>query len=213
LRSVFLRKLIFRIRIHDVPLLLSRARVAYWRLLGMQIGKDVRLSCLHVTWPHRVRLEDRCSLEHSIYFNCAGGYREEPGIRIGEGSFIGSGCEFNVKAGVYLGPNCLVASGTRFIDHNHGIAVGAEIKEQEEEEAAIFVGSGVWIGANSIVLKGVTIGDGAIVAAGSVVTRSIPALAIYAGVPAKLLRFRGDGQEPSPSPEASAQPLRGSGRR
>lgn len=156
----------------------------------MQIGKDVRLYPLRVTWPHRVFLGDGCSLEHSIYFNVAGGYRESGGVRLGRGTFVGSGCEFNVTDSVTVGEECLIASGCRFIDHNHGTGTGTAMKEQVEEEDPIVVGSNVWIGANCVVLKGVRIGDGAIVAAGSVVTKSLAAMGVYAGVPARLVRPR-----------------------
>ena len=53
----------------------------------------------------------------------------------------------------------------------------------------IKIGNDVWIGCNSIILKGVTIGDGAIVAAGSVVTKDVPDYAVVGGAPAKVIRF------------------------
>lgn len=162
----------------------------YWRMLGMHIGHKVRLCALRVTWPHRITLSDGCSLEHSIYFNVAGGYRDGEGVFLGKGTFVGSGCEFNITSSITVGEQCLIASGCRFIDHNHGTAVAAVMKDQVEDESPITIGSNVWIGVNCVVLKGVSIGDGAIVAAGSVVTRSLPGMGVYAGVPAKLLRVR-----------------------
>ena len=186
----FRRRLLFRLRRHSLPLTLSRLRVAYWRALGMQIGSAVRLYDLRVTWPHRVSLGGGCSLEHGIYLNCAGGYKRGFGISIGENCFIGSGCEFNITSQITIGRTCLIASGTRFIDHNHGTEVGVPMKLQVEEEQPIIVGNDVWIGVNSVVLKGVSIGDGAIVAAGSVVTKPVPAMSIVGGVPARFIRSR-----------------------
>lgn len=186
----FRRKLLFRIRRHYLIIATSRLRVWYWRALGMTIGSGTRLSSLRVTWPHRVSLGDRCSLEHSIYLNCAGPYVDGFGIVIGDGCFIGSACEFNIKSRITIGPSCLIASGTRFIDHNHGTDPSLPMKLQEEDEAAITIGADVWIGANSIILKGITIGEGAIVAAGTVVTKSIAPMAIHAGVPARFIRSR-----------------------
>lgn len=61
---------------------------------------------------------------------------------------------------------------------------------QFEEEKRIIIGSDVWIGSRAIVMDGVTIGDGAIVAAGSVVTKDVPPFAIVGGAPAKLIRYR-----------------------
>jgi acetyltransferase-like isoleucine patch superfamily enzyme len=202
----FRRKLLFRIRGHSFPLMLSTLRVLKWRLLGMRIGSRVRLYDLRVTWPHRVALGNDCSLEHGIYLNCAGGYQASLGVILGDGCFVGSGCEFNITSSVTIGKLCLIASGTRFIDHNHGTSSDRPMKLQIEVEEPIVVGSNVWIGVNSVILKGVTIGDGAIVAAGSVVTRSVPPDSIYGGVPAKLLRMR-DGALRNPNVSATADEL------
>jgi acetyltransferase-like isoleucine patch superfamily enzyme len=158
--------------------------------MGMTIGAGTRMSRILVTWPHRVSLGKRVSLEHDIYFNAAGAHASGIAISLGDGTFVGSGCEFNAIQGISIGANCLIASGCRFIDHNHGIQTGQPMKLQEEISSPIQVGADVWIGANCIVLKGVSIGDGAIVAAGSVVTKSVAPYTIVAGVPANFIRTR-----------------------
>ena len=186
----FRNKALFRLRYHYWVWTASTLRTLYWRLLGMTIGRQSKLSSMRVTWPHRVILGPRCSLEHAVYMNIAGGYAEDLAITVGEGTFIGSGCEFNIVSRLTIGPSCLIASGSRFIDHNHGMDLGPGMKEQAEIKAPITLGSDVWIGANCIILKGVTIGDGAILAAGSVLTTSVPPNAIFGGVPARLLRNR-----------------------
>lgn len=156
----------------------------------MCVGDGVRFSKLVVTWPHKVSLGKQCSLEHGIYFNAAGGHSAGVVIDIGEGTFIGSNCEFNAIESISIGKNCLIASGSRFIDHNHGTELGTPMKLQPEISAPIHVGSDVWIGTNCVVLKGVTIGDGAIVAAGSIVTKPVEPYTIVGGVPARLIRVR-----------------------
>ena len=186
----FVRKVFFRVKQIYVANTLCRIRKAYWRLQGMQIGRDVRFSSLDITWPHKVSLGDRCSLEHGIYLNAAGPYTEKVSIELGEGCFIGTGCEFNITSHVRIGKNSLIASGTRFIDHNHGTICDTCMKDQPDISMPIRVGDDVWIGANSIILRGVTIGDGAIVAAGSVVTRSVAPYTIVAGCPARPQRDR-----------------------
>src|ERR1700712_1653640 len=179
--AAFAQKFVFRFRRHYLPLTLSALRACYWRVLGMSIGPEVRLGRIVVTWPHKISLEERCSLEDGIYFNAAGGYSAGIAICIGAGTFIGTGSEFNAIESIRIGQNCLIASGSRFIDHNHGTELGTPMKLQPEVSAAIVVGSDVWIGANCVVLKGVTIGDGAIVAAGSIVTKSVEAYTIVGG--------------------------------
>ncbi len=196
--STLSRKLLFRFRCHTLPIFLSRIRSIYWRSLGMRVGRNVRMNSLRVTWPHRVNLGDGCSLEHNIYFNVAGGYRPSGGVTIGAGTFIGSGCEFNITSAITVGNQCLIASGCRFVDHNHGTDTSSVMKSQVELEDPIIIGSDVWMGVNCVVLKGVSIGDGAIVAAGSVVTRSLGSMGVYAGVPAKLLKMRVP-QDPAPA--------------
>ncbi|SDF22669.1 Hexapeptide repeat of succinyl-transferase [Terriglobus roseus] len=184
------QKLLFRLRMHWRPKVLSAVRRLYWKALGMTIGADTRMSRILVTWPHRVSLGERVSLEHGIYFNAAGAHASGIAISLGDGTFVGSGCEFNAIEGISIGENCLIASGCRFIDHNHGIQAGKLMKLQDEISSPIRVGTDVWIGANCIVLKGVSIGDGAIVAAGSVVTKSVEPYTIVAGVPAKFIKSR-----------------------
>ncbi len=186
----FVRKAFFRAKQHHVAAAACVLRSLYWRAQGMQIGRGVRFSSLDVTWPHKVRLGDRCSLEHGIYFNAAGPYTEGVSIHIGEGCFVGTGCEFNITAGITLGTNSLVAAGSRFVDHNHGTARGTPIKYQDETAAPITIGPDVWIGANCLILQGVVIGEGAVVAAGSVVTRAVAPYTVVAGCPARPVRVR-----------------------
>lgn len=156
----------------------------------MSIGEGTRFSRLYATWPHNTLIGRWCQLEHGVYFHFDGIYTPDRAILLGDHCFVGSGCEFNVSLRVRIGDNCLIAAGTRFIDHDHGLSVDCPMKDQPTISAAIEVGSDVWIGANCIILKGVHIGDGAVIAAGSVVTKSVPARAIVAGVPARLIRMR-----------------------
>ncbi len=184
------RKTIFRFKQLHLARGLCFLRKLYWRTQGMRIGRGAKFSSLEVTWPHKVSLGPNCSLEHGIYLNAAGPYSEGVSIQLGAGCFIGNGCEFNISHRLTIGENALIAAGARFIDHNHGIALGAPIKGQPETSAPITVGPDVWIGANALILQGVSIGEGAVVAAGSVVTRSVPAFTIVAGAPARPVRDR-----------------------
>ncbi len=168
----------------------GRIRAIYWRLLGMSIGVGSPLPKIFVTWPHQVVIGDNCILEHHIYFKFDGIYKSGSSIKIGDRTFIGSGCEFNVRRAVLIGNNCLIASGCRFIDHDHNISGTGAFPPIDGVEEEINIKNHVWIGANVIILKGVTIGEGAVVAAGAVVTKSIPSNEIWAGVPAKKINYR-----------------------
>ena len=161
-----------------------------YRLLGMHIGKNTYLPKINVTWPHQVSIGKRCVLEHGIYFKFDGIWQTGPSIVIGDQVFIGSHCEFNVRKRITIGDNSLIASGCRFIDHDHGTSTNYLMNNQPGVEKPIKIGNDVWLGCNVIVLKGVEIGSGSIVAAGAVVTKTIGEYEIWAGVPAKKLGIR-----------------------
>lgn len=161
------------------------------RLAGMKLGKhtSIRKPGM-VPWPHCVVIGDDCIIEPFVTFKVDGPWTQEVKIRIGNDVFIGTGTEFNICNSIKVGDHTLIASGVRFIDHNHGIGVGSLIREQRGAEAAIEIGRDCWIGVNAVILKGVIIGDGAVVGAGAVVTKSVPSLEIWAGVPAKRIGSR-----------------------
>lgn len=106
-------------------------------------------------------------------------------IHFGTGVFINSGCRFQDQGGIYIGDNALIGHNCVIATLNHN---PDPEKRQNLMPAAVRIGNGVWIGANATILPGVTIGDGAIVAAGAVVTRDVEARTVVAGVPAKVMR-------------------------
>jgi len=188
--SYLLQQGAFVLRFRYLARLRGWLRGLGYTLLGMKLGQGTVLPRLHVTWPHQVAIGTNCSLEHDIYFKFDGIWQPGPTIAIGNDVFIGSGCEFNARCGVSIGDNSLVASGCRFIDHDHGTALHELMRNQPGPEQPIRLGSDVWLGCNVVVLKGITIGDGAIVAAGAVVTKSILPREIWAGIPARKIGQR-----------------------
>lgn len=106
-------------------------------------------------------------------------------ITVGKNVFINACCHFQDQGGITLGDNCLVGHNVVFATLNHGFAPE---ERQSMLPAPIVVGRNVWIGSNSTILQGVTIGDNSIIAAGSVVTKDVPANAIVAGVSARFIR-------------------------
>ncbi len=116
----------------------------------------------------------------------------------GDVSF-GSHCTINpyamISGKVTCGDGVRIASHVSLVGFNHGFDdPDLPIWQQKHESRGITIGDDVWIGANAVVVDGVTIGRGAVIAAGSVVSKDVPALAIVGGVPAKVLRFRGRGR-------------------
>jgi len=165
-------------------------RKIWLQFLGMKVGTGTTVPQLFVTWPHQVSLGNNCLLEEQISFKFDGIRKPGPSIFIGDNVFIGSGCEFNIRLRIDVGKDSLIASGCRFVDHDHGIEPGVLMRQQHGPEKAIKIGNDVWLGCNVVVLKGVEIGDGAVVAAGAVVTKSIAPGEIWGGIPAKKISDR-----------------------
>jgi acetyltransferase-like isoleucine patch superfamily enzyme len=189
-----LHKAAFRLRYNIWSGFFSGWRKSYFRALGMRIGHGTHLGKLAITWPHQLSVGHNCLLEFDIFFKFDGVWRPGPSIIIGDGVFIGRGCEFNIRKKVTVSTACAIASGCKFIDHDHGIT-GDRIDETPGEESEILLCNDVWLGCNVTVLKGVTIGRGAVVGAGAVVTKNIPAGEIWAGVPARKISSRLEQQK------------------
>jgi acetyltransferase-like isoleucine patch superfamily enzyme len=112
-------------------------------------------------------------------------------VEIGEKTVFGQECTISAYQRVRIGEQCVIADRAMFIDFDHGVVeVERPIRQQGIYKRDVIVGSNVWIGYNACVLRGVRIGDNAIVGTNSVVTRDVPANAVVAGVPAKVIRMR-----------------------
>lgn len=93
--------------------------------------------------------------------------------------------------GVFIGDRTLVGYRTQILSANHSIPpIGEPFPISGDNFGEVYIGNDVWIGANCIITAGVRIGKGAVVAAGSVVTKDVPANAIVGGVPAKIIKMR-----------------------
>ncbi len=106
-------------------------------------------------------------------------------IHIGKNVFLNMGCKFQDQGGIYIGDGALIGHNVVLATLNHAMSPS---RRGTMVPAPIRIGKNVWIGSNAAILPGVTIGDGAIVAAGAVVTRDVPENAIVGGVPAKVIR-------------------------
>ena len=182
-------KLLFRVRYTVFSGLSARLRTLWLRICGMKVAKHTLVPKISVTWPHQVKIGSNCSLEPDIFFKFDGIWSLGPSIIIGDNVFVGRGCEFNVRKRITIGQGSAIASGCKFIDHDHGIT-GVRIDESPGAAAEINIGDYVWLGCNVIVLKGVSIGSSAVVGAGAVVTKSIPASEIWTGIPAHKIGQR-----------------------
>ena len=108
---------------------------------------------------------------------------------IGRGVFINACCHFQDHGGVVLGDCSQIGHNVVFATLNHYLDPD---RRRYTHAAPIILGRNVWIGSNSTILQGVTIGDNAVVGAGSVVTKDVPANTVVGGVPAKVIKSRFD---------------------
>ncbi|EDV01060.1 bacterial transferase hexapeptide repeat protein [Phocaeicola coprocola DSM 17136] len=106
-------------------------------------------------------------------------------ITVGKNVFINACCHFQDHGGVSLGDGCQIGHNVVFATLNHGLAPE---DRQTTYPAPITLGKNVWVGSNSTILQGVTIGDNAVIAAGAVVTKDVPENTIVGGVPARIIR-------------------------
>lgn len=163
----------------------------------LEAGDDVTLmdySYLHCLSQRGVRLGDHTSVDRNLWLSCgaaAGG----PGFCwVGDHSYIGANAVLGAGGGITIGNNVLIGQCVNMHAENHVFAdPGRLIREQGVSYQGIVVEDDVWIGSKATILDGVTVGRGAIVAAGAVVTRSVAPLAIVGGVPARVIGTRGQG--------------------
>lgn len=104
---------------------------------------------------------------------------------IGKNVFINSCCNFQYQGGITIGDGSLIGHKAMLATLNHGFAAD---DRGSLYPSPIVIGRNVWVGASATILPGVTIGDNAIIAAGAVVTKNVPANTVAAGVPAKAIK-------------------------
>lgn len=130
----------------------------------------------------KINLGNKVFLHRGVKLSASGseGVAE---INIGDGSYIGDRTEIHSGSGVNIGKGVLIAWNCNIIDRDYH-----KFESEKERVSPVNIGDHVWIGLGSTILKGVTIGSGAVVAAGSVVTHDVPERALVAGNPAKVIR-------------------------
>lgn len=145
----------------------------------LQIGVTARIELGRWSW-----------LGHGTKIRCHEGV-----VRIGAKTVVGQECTISAYQHVSIGRECVIADRVMFIDFDHGVEeVERPVRLQGIYKRDVRVGHNVWIGYGVSILRGVTVGDNAIIGAGSVVTRDVPANAVVAGVPARVLRMRPEPQ-------------------
>jgi acetyltransferase-like isoleucine patch superfamily enzyme len=170
--------------------LASRARNWVYRQLGVKMTGYVLMRAVEIprNWKD-ITLEGDVALDRGVVLLCSGPHRPNK-LVVRAGTYVNRYTMFDVHERLEVGRDCMIGPHCYFTDSDHGVALGRSVRSQPMHSAAVVLEDEVWLGAHSVVLRGVRIGKGAVIGAGSVVTSDIPANAIAAGAPARVVRMR-----------------------
>jgi acetyltransferase-like isoleucine patch superfamily enzyme len=152
----------------------------------------------------RIRLSDRVTISDGAILATYGGC-----IDIDADSYVGPYCVLYGHGGLSIGRDTMIGAHTVILPFNHGFeSTEVPMRSQPLTRKGVAIGVDVWIGARCAILDGVRIEQGAVVGAGSVVTRDVGAYCVAVGVPARVVRRRGLSKQSAPEQAAeSPEPM------
>jgi len=193
---------------HGGPLTLLRFMRANRMLRPGYALLLARLAVLKLRFRGRLQTDGLCFICPGVKLEIGRGAT----LRVGRWAWIGHGCKIRVHEGevsigaktvigqectisafqhVAIGRECIIADRVMMIDFDHGVTeVERPIRLQGIYKRDVDVGHNVWIGYGACILRGVAVGDNAIIGTSAVLTRSFPDNAVVAGVPARVIRMR-----------------------
>ncbi len=142
-----------------------------------------------------VEIGDNVTMARFAMIRPSGYYGGELGVgfKIGDNSNIGAYSYMGAAGGIRIGSSVMMGPRVSILAEQHNFnAIDIPMKEQGTSRKGIVIEDDVWLGGNCVILDGVTVGRGAVVAAGAVVNKDVPQFAVVGGVPAKVLKLRID---------------------
>lgn len=147
--------------------------------------------------PEFISIGEECSFQDYLYLTAWKEYQGDhftPELVIGKRCNFGAFNHITCINKVLIGDNCLTGKWVTISDNNHGTTDfdtlhEAPAKRKLYTKGPVIIGNNVWIGDKASILGGVTIGDGAVIAANSVVTKNVPAYSVVGGNPAKVIKY------------------------
>ena len=173
-----------KILVHIIKTTMSQLKKLIIRMIFLgriEIGKDAKLGKgfkTVATKMGRIKIGKSFETKRMAYLSA-----QEGQLSIGDSVFLNQNVSITCLLSISIGNEVLIANNVVIVDHNHNLVTGSY------DVAPVKIGNKVWIGANSVILKGVTIGNNSIVAAGSVVRSNVPENSVVAGVPAKVVKW------------------------
>ncbi len=177
--------------------LASRGRNVYYRVLGVEMTGYVWLRRIEIArnWSD-VHLEKGVSLDNGVVIVTGGALRRGK-VTIRANTYVNRYTIFDGHESIEIGRRCMIGPHCYITDGDHSTLPGIPVQAQPMQKAPVVLEDEVWVGSHVVILPGVRIGHGAVIGAGSVVTRSVPANAIACGVPARVIRMRGQTLKPA----------------
>lgn len=159
----------------------------------ISVGKNLILEdgvYLNALSKNGIILQNNVTIARNSTIVCTGVISNKGmGVRIGNNTGINANAFLGGQGGIDIGDDVLLGPGVKIFSENHVFSnPDIIIKNQGVTRLGVIIENNCWIGANVIILDGVTIGRGCVIAAGSVVTKSIPPNSVARGVPAKVLK-------------------------
>lgn len=196
-----------RFLIYSLTAILRKSAILFYtfinqaklRLMGAKLGKNIIFSGfinLVLHWTAQLKIGDNCRINSGFLINPVGGYRKT-------GLYIGRDAILNIGASVGISNVTIVCLKRIEIQDKVYIGGGSEVYDTDFHSlddalrgtqfdkpamAPVVLEEGCFVGGHSIILKGVRVGRGAVIGAGSVVTKSVPAFEVWAGNPARFIR-------------------------
>lgn len=189
IRFGILKKTSFRKRVKQLYLL-SKSLLVYLKL-KLIYGSRITLKAINsIKGKLDIDLlaDSKLKIGHFLmttgpcYIKCI----ENSVCEIGDNVFMNHNCSITCVDRVTIGDNVIMANNVVIVDHDHKL--GHEGVVDGLKTSPVFIGNNVWIGANSVILKSVTIGEGAVIAAGAIVNCNVPAHEIWGGIPARKIK-------------------------
>jgi|SRR5882762_2613532 len=171
----------------------SRIRQLVYRLLGVKILGHCSFGSVSIPRNYKsITISGGCGLDDRVTLLSVNENNVPGKILIGERTYINRNTIIDACNQIQIGNDCAIGPNCYITDHDHTFSASKKPLESPLSSKPTTIQNEAWIGANVVILKGVTIGSRSIVGAGSVVTRSIPENSIAVGNPAKVIR-RTDG--------------------
>ncbi|WP_053094369.1 acyltransferase [Bacillus sp. 522_BSPC] len=154
----------------------------------LELGQGVKIKKILIRNNYNIKIGDFSFIDDFVILNAGSSAGK---IIIGENSFIGAFSLLDGSGGLTIGNHVMIATHVRVVAANHNFDnINMPMKQQGLTTKGIMIENDVWIGTGAVILDGVKVGKGSVIAANSVVTKDVPDYSVVAGVPSKIIKKR-----------------------